>query len=456
MKLHILILIAFPSLVLPLIISSCKDKEPSPKDADYATTLTYTESSEAFPNPERGFTHLASVYSEGQPLSSSYLNAQLRDNITLVWRLYYLDKFKNSELSQGQLDLIQTDMNNLRDAGLKCVLRFAYTDNSDDGTDAPIEWVEAHLGQLAPVLQANADVIAFVNAGFAGLWGEWHSSSNDLTSSANQKRIVNKLLEVLPPEIKIQLRTPAQKRNVFGTSEALTDENGYSQEDIARVGHHNDCFMASPDDYGTYSNPAADKAYISQEALYVPTGGETCPPSGIEPADCDTGRETMSYLHWTYLNLDWYKPIIDGWRSDGCFDEFERNMGYRLVLMEMTLDTVVIGNLPIQLTLQNVGWAPLYNYKHTSLVLVSDDGATERELLLDTDIRKAKPEEEFVISDTLELSDVPAGDYSLHLKIADQFESLADRPEYRVRLANEEVWNDETGLNSLLVSVKVE
>lgn len=441
------------------LLSSCKDKGPAMTEADYTATKTYMESDEVFPNPERGFTHLASVKAEGSPLSTTFLNQQRAGNISIVWRLYYLDQFKNSDLSQAQLDLIQTDMDNLRAAGLKCVLRFAYTDNSDDGTDAPIEWVETHLDQLAPVLQANADVIAFVNAGFVGLWGEWHSSSNDLTALENQKRIITKLLEVLPAEIKIQMRTPAQKHNVFETSEPLTDENGYSREDIARVGHHNDCFMASPNDYGTYTNPAADKAYISQEGLYAPTGGETCPPSGIDPADCTTALETMSLLRWTYLNLDWYKPIIDGWKDEGCFEDFERQMGYRLSLKTVTLDTVAMqdAHYPLSITLTNTGWAPVYNDKHTSLVLIPEDATADEEVTfaLDTDIRRAKPGEDFVIEESIDLSAVPEGVYSLHLKIADQFESLADRPEYRIRLANDEVWDASTGLNSLQQVIEV-
>lgn len=439
------------------MLISCTDKATEPVVADFSSTKTYTESDIAFPNPERGFTHLASVFSEGSPLSTSYLSQQRANNISLVWRLYYLEKFKASPLSQAQLDLIQADMDNLRTAGLKCVLRFAYTNNSDDGTDASIDWVETHLGQLQPVLQANADVIAFVNAGFAGLWGEWHSSTNNLTSPENAKRIITKLLEVLPAEIKIQVRTPAQKRTVFETSEALTDATGYTQEYIARVGHHNDCFMASPTDYGTYTNPAADKAYISQEGLYVPTGGETCPPSGIDPADCATALETMSLLRWTYLNLDWYKPILDGWRAEGCFEDFERAMGYRLSLKSLNLDTVTAptDSYPITITLTNTGWAPIYNYKNTSLILVSTSSSTAYEFDLGIDIRRAKPGEDFVIEEIVDLSNLPEETYSLHLKIADQFESLADRHEYCVRLANEDTWDAETGWNSLRQELEV-
>ncbi|MEQ8580372.1 MAG: DUF4832 domain-containing protein [Marinoscillum sp.] len=449
-----------PTMLLLLsILVGCKDKDPSP-DSNPATntsnTVHYTPSMESFPNPERGFLHLTAVFSEGSPLTQSALQNLRNDNISLVWRLYYFEKFKQIDLSQAQLDLIQTDMDNLRSVGLKCVLRFAYTNNSDDGTDAPIEIVERHLDQLKPLFKANADVIAFVNAGFAGLWGEWHSSSNNLTALANQKRIVTKLLEVIPSEIKIQLRTPRQKRDVFGEQTAMTDEIGYSDAAIARVGHHNDCFMASDNDYGTYDNPTTDKNYISQEAFYVPTGGETCPPSGVDAADCEEARETMSLLKWSYLNLDWYKPIIDGWKSEGCFEEFERDMGYRLALDSTIIDSVMSKStsLDIAIYLYNHGWAPIYNHKTVSLVLSPTSGDPVR-MILDVDIRKARPGESFNITETIDLSDVPTGTYVLYLHIADQFESIAERPEYSVRLANENVWDSNTGWNDLLQTIEI-
>ena len=456
--------ISFIVIALSISLGACKEGSPSPQNGENDSTQTasktviYTESAESFFNPERGFTHLSSVFSEGTPLSASYLTGLKSDNISIIWRLYYLEDFKNSDLSTVQLDLIEQDMTTLRNAGLKCVLRFAYTNNSDDGTDAPIEVVEGHLDQLKPIFEENADVIAFVNAGFVGLWGEWHSSTNNLTAIDNAKRIVSKLLEVLPPQIKIQLRTPKQKRNVFETTTALDDETGYTYEDIARVGHHNDCFMASYDDYGTYENPTTDKNYISQEAFYVPTGGETCPPSGIDPADCETARETMSLLKWTYLNLDWYKPIIDGWKAEGCFEEFEQDMGYRLTLRTSTMDTVISKSdlFEVNIELENVGWAPIYNEKITSLVVKNLSGETQAEYELDLDIRRAKPGETYMINSELDISNLETGSFNLYLKISDQFESISDRADYNIRLANEGTWVESEGINDLSRLIQIE
>ena len=42
------------------------------------------------------------------------------------------------------------------------------------------------------------------------------------------------------------------------------------------LGHHNDCFLASSTDYGTYDDVGKEYPYLEQDTKYVPMGGETC------------------------------------------------------------------------------------------------------------------------------------------------------------------------------------
>lgn len=50
-------------------------------------------------------------------------------------------------------------------------------------------------------------------------------------------------------------------------------------------------------------------------------------------------------------------------------------------------------------------------------------------------------------------SSLPTGTYALLLDLPDP--QLSSRPEYSIRLANENVWEAATGLNSLLHTVTV-
>lgn len=346
-------------------------------------------------------------------------------------------------------------MDALRDAGLKCVLRFAYTDDMA-GMDAPLSIIKLHLDQLKPVFEENKDVIAFVQAGFIGAWGEWHSSGNGLATVDNEREVLYKLLSVLPVEIMVQVRTPGAKKQIVGTAAPIYESIAYTSENRVRIGHHNDCFLAGGTDYGTYENITADKNYISEEALYVPTGGETCPPTGNFPG-CSTAETEMRLLKWTYLNLDWYQPVLDAWRKSGCFDEFQQNLGYRLALSVAKLPDEVNtdSNLVPEIKISNKGYAPLYNYKTTSLVLKNITSNEFYQFDLPIDMRSCKPGGEITINNPVKLSGVPAGVYKLYLKLADKTESLKNRKEFAIRLANKNVWDSETGLNDLQHQLKV-
>ncbi|MEP6931868.1 MAG: DUF4874 domain-containing protein, partial [Flavobacterium sp.] len=373
------------------IVSSCQSDSGSNKEEEVAgiEKVTYALSNDVFSNPERGFMHTWQVNSEGTAMTSASLNNLKKENVSLVLRLYYLEKFKTTSLSQAQLDLIKTDFTRLRESGLKCVLRFAYTD-AQDGTDASVAVISGHLDQLKPILEENKDVIAFVQAGFVGAWGEWYYTTNNLTTAANKKLILDKLLASFPKELKIQVRTPKIKQDFVGSSTAIDGTVGYGNSNTARLGFHNDCFLASVDDYGTYINVTADKTYISNEALFVPTGGETCPPADVPIASCSIAEKEMTMLKWTYLNLDFYGPVLQEWRNNNCFTDFERKLGYRLALASSSIakEAALNGSLEINALFNNSGFAPVYNPKNAYLIFRSAASGTVYKKKLSFDVRK--------------------------------------------------------------------
>lgn len=443
-----------------VLVTSCfwcckkSDGESKPVENRIQYEITNTT---PFANPERGFIRTMGVPAEGAALNSSQLSLLRGQHVSMILRVFYLDKFKDKDLSDAQLNLIQSDMNTVRDAGLKMILRFAYTDDMA-GTDAPLSIIERHLDQLKPVFENNKDIISFVQAGFIGAWGEWHSSSNGLATVENERAVLNKLLSVLPMDLMVQVRTPGAKQQIFNSTAALGADRAYSNENIARVGHHNDCFLSGGTDYGTYGNVELEKQYISNEALYVPTGGETCPPTGGYDPTCAEGRREMRLLKWTYLNLDWYPGTINAWRNSGCFEEFQANLGYRLALQDAYFPKEVTagGSLPVDINLVNNGYAPVYYKKKTSLVLKHTGSGQFYEKSLTVDLRKCKPAATLEVKESVSLSGLPAGTYVLYLRIADQHETLAQRSEYAVRLANTNGWlEDFNGINKLNTEITI-
>ena len=449
---HLLIML---SLFLN-VASSCQSDGGGDTNEEVkgAEKVTYAVSNEVFTNPERGFMHTWQVNSEGAAMTAASLNNLKKENVSLILRLYYLEKFKTTALSEAQLDLIKTDFTRLREAGLKCVLRFAYT-NAQDGSDASVAVISGHLDQLKPIFEENKDVIAFVQAGFVGAWGEWYYTTNQLTTPANKKLILDKLLASFPKEVKIQVRTPKIKQDFVATTTAMDATVGYGTTNTARLGFHNDCFMASVDDYGTYQNVTAEKTYVSNEALFVPTGGETCPPVDVPIASCSIAEKEMTLLKWTYLNLDYYGPVLQEWRNNNCFADFERKLGYRLALASSSVkkDAAVNGTLEFNALINNAGFAPVYNPKNAFLIFKSTANGTIYKKKLNFDVRKVVPRVSFDLKESVSLATIPAGTYELLLKIEDSSSKLAERPEYAIRLANTGWWDAATGFNKLSQTV---
>ena len=93
------------------------------------STVNYTASNQNFANPERGLYHHTETSSSNySSLSVNQLeNWRTNENVTLILRIFYLDGFINSSISNSYLNNMQSDFDAMRQAGIKCVIRFAYS-----------------------------------------------------------------------------------------------------------------------------------------------------------------------------------------------------------------------------------------------------------------------------------------------------------------------------------------
>ncbi len=439
-----------------------------------ATIVTYSpDDTSIFANPERGFiTQLESKVTKKSPYCvkghESSLNSHIqKDNVSLVLVLYYLDNFKDTPtLPDEVLNAFDADMQVLRDKGLKCILRYAYTNNASGeiAYDAPLSVVKSHISQLKSHWQSNADVIYVFQAGFVGAWGEWYYTSNFGNKvdrmNAERRELVDALLDAVPQDRCIQLRTPLFKTSYIGNTKPLTDSEAFQPTAKARLAHHNDAFLENYGEMGTYDDTAKQKPYLAQETLYVPLGGETCIlDANIAQTNANYQKTTseMSRMHWSFIKNSYSTVVTDRWRSDGTFDELNRRMGYRLQLLSATLpDSAAPGtNTSLRLEIRNSGYAPLYNQRHAYLVLKK--GSSIYKVQLASDPRRWLPNGvTTVINEQLTLpADMPEGEYDLYLALPDAYESLASNPKYSVRFANTNIWDETTGFNRLNAKVIV-
>ena len=127
------------------------------------------------------------------------------------------------------LNGVKQDFNQIRIAGLKCLVRFAYSNEPTlvGSLDANRSQILAHISQLNPILVQNTDVIVAVQVGFKGTWGEWYYTDNfgypvpNVADIQNRRAVVNALLTALPTIRMIQMRTPSLKLQALNSSFSL-------------------------------------------------------------------------------------------------------------------------------------------------------------------------------------------------------------------------------------------
>ena len=460
-----------------------------------AVTRTYVADDAPIANPERGFFEQSFAYPGEQAPGDPFL--PLADDETLddvearrirvVQRLYSLLDFRTVDISAAWLNLLAADFATARARGLKLHVRFAYTYNGDGDApmvEVPIARIEAHIAQLGAVLSANADVLTHVQAGMLGRYGEWYSPNDQITPEM-RTRVVAAWLQSLPANRSIALRTPAYKQAIFGGTAIA---QGFDGSDASRVAHHNDCYLASQTDLGTYDgNPgprALQKQYLRDENRFLPMSGETCRRFQFEPAfeTCGAGEDCVtrdacpaaiaesSQLRWSLLNTRYFPGLVGPgglWsQAPACLDTIAARLGYRLQLVTGEFpDTTLQGTCrwSAQLRLRNTGFAAPFNPRALRLVFepVGGGAATVVSLIepgnATSDPRRWLPERgEFSLALG---AGVPVGlapgNYRLHLSLPDPAAALGNDARYSIRLANAGLWNAGTGWNDLQQTLSV-
>lgn len=432
--------------------------------AQNTTVVNYTANSASISNPERGFyRHSETNTTKYTPLvESELINYRTKNNTTLLLRIFYLEKFLNSPIDQNYLKAIITDLATVRNAGLKCIVRFAYSKKTSGAVDATKAQMLQHIAQLKPIFESNADVISLVQVGFIGAWGEWFYTSNfgmkpNAADYANRKEITDALLAAIPQNRMVQFRTPFFKQNLYNSIVPITKEQAYTGTVLARIGHFNDCFLSDATDNGTYSDVVTQYPYLESETKYLPMGGETCDVDKVR-TNCGTAITEMGKFHWSFMNLDYNADVIAKFKNDKCFDEINNKLGYRFELIKGKFPNklAVSDKLHFDLTIDNKGFATPYNKKVVRLILRNTDDRTEYPILLDTDPRFWDKSENITLSYNLELpAAITSGNYELFLHIADDDERLKNRPEYAIQMANTRTWEQRTGYNRLLHSIEI-
>ncbi|MCL2773311.1 MAG: DUF4832 domain-containing protein [Oscillospiraceae bacterium] len=459
----------------------------------------------AFQNPERGYhtgvnitgsTDFQNVNNMGLTVVISNIPMFTYYNLTSAnpWN----DNITEN-LPEALLNDLQKGLDAVREAGLKVILRPEY------GIDwaAPVceHWdiVVSHLKQIDEIISKNADVVMGIEAGVLGPWGEWHSygiytDSNSIKGAAYRYQLVKLLLDTTPDSIPVMIRDPRFIKEIFYISENpqlinLGGQDSLTTAQLDRIGFHNDGFVSTQDDYGTYaaysvwwgvqsglmtSNSTqnqeqrkwVDDMRTSIGSNIMMRGESPWEPTLTEPYEKSVPPLTvlteMANVHTTTISADWNPQHIQLWKDtivpasgigepeESVYDRLDRRMGYRLRLTEAEFTTAAAagGEFKIKADIINDGYAGIVNARPAFIVF--NDGANRYDVPLDNvDVRLWMPGKNTLDTSFSLPSDMVKGMYTVALWLPDAAETLRRRSDYSVRFADKNIWDVRNGYNKL-------
>lgn len=355
----------------------------------------------------------------------------------------------------------RTTFENCRKNGCMIALRFRYDANGKDKPEpATFEKVLKHISQIkdSGILEEYKDIIACVESGFVGKWGEQHGGK--YTSVEYKAQLLDAMLDCVPSPIPVTVRTPDIFAEWAGIERKDLADYQASGEEL-RVGLYNDGYMGSDSDLGTFADRAVETAWLSKQTLTSYYGGEF---SG----NLDWAKKYDTYLpenaipemyktHLSYINGNIFKLYQDytfgeqydvenvdnsAYYGQNVFQFIRDHIGYRFVLRKSELSPSVKqgGELSLHFNVENTGFANIIPEAEAEIILEQNGNF----IRTSTDIN---PNEWYSCTTTEEFLDLklpdslPEGDWNAYLKISFG-NNTADQINLRsVQFANEGVWN---------------
>ena len=453
--------------------------------------LDYRESLDLILNPERGFYQSF----EGHLIDNSALLWNKTDinvrNFSLFHLRIGLEHFStnaggvDSLISNAALTSLRLTLEEFRKVNATVIVRFSYNVtgkmNSSGkylNAEPGIDLIEMHIKQLALVLSEFYDILASIDSGMFGPWGEQHSTKLGMPiieNAVNYYRLIEAWLKYLPVGCNITVRKPLYylywanlKYNLNLSLSNLSQfqaSNFPQYPDLLRIGINNDGYLGSASDLGTYFNRNSETAWLSEQAKYTLFGGEVVADTftlGLGFFNRISFLEKEAYITKTsYLNYYWnYQKVISVWERNlykgknlhykNKTTEFlfvANHLGYRFVLRESQLGYDEIANIVfLKGKIENVGFGNIVNEKRIDVIIQSENHYFEYEVEFDMRTLYSQTLNEYYFEVYLPTS-FNDKRFNIFLKISD-IDELEKSSLRTIRFANDaSYWNSLLGAN---------
>jgi hypothetical protein len=376
------------------------------------------------------------------------------------------------DLDESFFDGLRQTFENCRNNGCTVAVRFRYDASGKTNPEpASFDQVLHHIQQIgdSKILSDYEDILMYVESGFVGAWGEQHSGK--YTSLQYKAEVLDAMLKIVPETVPVTVRTPNTFCTWAGISmNELADYQAEEGSDAARVGLYNDGYMGSNTDLGTFISPNRETsvAWMKKQMLHTYYGGEfSGSVSYAQEFDTylpENAIQEMYDTHLSYINSNiWslYKDYTFGaeydtsgadnsaYYGETVYQFIRDHLGYRFVLRDsdLTAETVQGGNVTVQFSVENTGFANPIKEQHAQVILEKNGYY----VITDTDIDDRTWRSTETTEETMELklpANLEAGDWNVYLKLSVGDPDVTS-PARTVQFANADLYNDALGANYL-------
>jgi hypothetical protein len=264
--------------------------------------------------------------------------------------------------------------------------------------------------------------IDHVDIGSVGCWGEWNVACcvDDVRATC----------QAYYPTEPHQVAITDSYFKYFAGTPLVMLHNGQLRYAASRgAGWRGDCYG----DYGYFSPTWNHMEHAYAPALENPIVADAWKRGPVQLEVCgyiqDWYDKQFDLDRILQKGLEWHVSVLNGksnpvpaaWRKR--FEEFQKRIGYRFVLRQMTHPSRVVrgSRLSVRTQWENVGVAPIYHEWPLAYRLRSESGAISGPWLSSAQLRKWLPDMLHETSDVIELpAGVEPGSYALDVAILDQ------------------------------------
>ena len=277
--------------------------------------------------------------------------------------------------------------------------------------------IDAHARAIAALGRrySKDSLIAYIEIGSLGHWGEWHvhEKIGEMPPRDVREKYVRPYIEAFP-NTKLLMRRPFTIAAVSGMG-LFNDTAGApksTQRWLSWIEHGSD---------GSLQDEGADLVSMPDAWRNSPIGGELATDMEHEALLGSLLTQTVDLFkrsHTSWIGPGSFSDVPSGGKLQGALDQILNTIGYRLRVDNCTVEEVSNGTLRLTMVWKNDGTAPFYFDWQPVLSIDGADG-TRKLYPLVMRLIDVQPGLDYSVSMTLPQDMLPDGAYTVSVGILD-------------------------------------